>query len=73
MPSVVVPSFQVIVPVGVPLLAVTLAVKVTLEVTSAGDPEDVSVTLVDLGSTTVCVRFGDSDGAMPVVGPIVPK
>ncbi len=59
-PRVVAPSMNVTVPVGMPPLLVTVAVKVT-EALYADDADD-CVRLVDeLPPTTVCVNAGEVD------------
>jgi len=56
-PRVVVPSMNVTVPVGVPAVALTVAVKVTLWPLFEGLRDDVSVVVVL--ALTVCVRDDD--------------
>src|SRR4051812_30533511 len=56
-PRVVVPSLNVTVPVGVPVVALTVAVKVTLWPLFEGLRDDVSVVVVL--ALTVCVSDAD--------------
>jgi hypothetical protein len=57
---VVVPSMNVTVPIGMPPLLVTVAVKVT-ETPYADDADDCWRLVDELPLTTVCVRIDDVD------------